>query len=164
MKQTLFFIIIVFSLNSCKSQRDVSRSVVAQTRGESLVTVNDTSKTHLETLLNSEVTRKEKTNTYKKETYLDSMGNMTKMIETLSFINLQVDFKSQLNQLKREDFKYSAATQTTDTTSTVVQEKEKETSDSRPIQGWDWLLVIVGIIAFAGYFIGGYDLYKKIIR
>ena len=147
MKQTLFFIIIVFSLISCKSQRDVSRRVDTQSRGESLVTVNDTSKTHLETLLNSEVTRKEKTNTYKKETYLDSMGNMTKMIETLSFINLQVDFKSQLDQLKREDFKYSATTLTTDTTSTVMEEKEKEKTDSRLIQGWEWGAIAFGIIA-----------------
>ena len=142
MKQTLFFIIIVFSLNSCKSQRDVSRRVDTQSRGESLVTVNDTSKTHLETLLNSEVTTSKETNSYKKETYLDSMGNVTKMIETLSFINLQVDFKSQLDQLKREDFKYSATTLTTDTTSTIVQEKEKETADSRLIQGWEWAVVI----------------------
>ena len=147
MKQTLFFIIIVFSLISCKSQRDVSRRVDTQSRGESLVTVNDTSKTHLETLLNSEVTTNKETNTYKKETYLDSMGNVTKMIETLSFINLQVDFKSQLDQLKREDFKYSATTLTTDTTSTVMEEKEKEKTDSRLIQGWEWGAIAFGIIA-----------------
>lgn len=152
MKQTLFFIIIVFSLISCKSQRDVSRSVVSQTRGESLVTVNDTSKTHLETLLNSEVTTNKETNTYKKETYLDSMGNVTKMIETLSFINLQVDFKSQLDQLKREDFKYSATTLTTDTASTVMEEQEKETTDSRFFQGWEFgltmLILIYGVAIF----------------
>ena len=147
MKQTLFFIIIVLSLFSCKSQRDVSRRVDTQSRGESLVTVNDTSKTHLETLLNSEVTTSKETNSYKKETYLDSMGNMTKMIETLSFINLQVDFKSQLDQLKREDFKYSATTLTTDTTSTVMEEKEKEKTDSRLIQGWEWGAIAFGIIA-----------------
>lgn len=145
MKQTLFFIIIVFSLISCKSQRDVSRRVDTQSRGESLVTVNDTSKTHLETLLNSEVTTSKETNRYKKETYLDSMGNVTKMIETLSFINLQVDFKSQLDQLKREDFKYSASILTTDTTSTVMEEKEKEKTDSRLIQGWEWAVVIFAI-------------------
>lgn len=164
MKHTLIFIMITLFMLSCKSHKDVSRSVVSQSRGESLVTVNDSSQTHRETSLKSEAITKEETNTYRKETDFDTLGNVTKVIETFNFINLQVDFKSQLDQIKREDFKYHAATLTTDTTSTVTEEKEKERTDSRLIQGWEWLLVIVGIIAFAGYFIGGYDLYKRIIR
>lgn len=143
-------------LPSCKSHRDVSRSVVAQTRGESLVTVSDSSRTHLETSLTQEKKTTEETSSYIKQTDFDTEGKITKVTETFNLINLQVDFNSQLDQIKREDFKYNSATQTTDTTSTIVQEKEKETTDSRLIQGAEWAIIIITVV---GIVIGLYMFY-----
>lgn len=151
----MFFSMLLL-LSSCKSHRDVSRSVVAQTRGESLATVNDSSRTHLETSLTQGKKTKEETSSYIKQTDFDTEGKITKVTETFNLINLQVDFNSQLDQIKREDFKYNSATQTTDTASTIVQEKEKETSDSRPIQGAEWAIIILTIVSVA---IGLYMLY-----
>lgn len=156
---TLFLttcLMFLFLLLSCKSHKDVSRSVVAQTRGESLATVNDSLRTHLETSLTQEKKTKEETSNYIKQTDFDTEGKITKVTETFNLINLQVDFKSQLDQLKREDFKYNSATQTTDTASTIVQEKEKETKDSRPIQGAEWAIIILTVV---GIVIGLYMFY-----
>ncbi len=116
--------------------------------------VNDSSRTHLETSLTQGKKTKEETSSYIKQTDFDTEGKITKVTETFNLINLQVDFNSQLDQIKREDFKYNSATQTTDTTSTIVQEKEKETIDSRPIQGWEWAVVI---------FIGSLVIYLTVI-
>lgn len=152
----LILVSMLLLLPSCKSHRDVSRSVVAQTRGESLVTVSDSSRTHLETSLTQEKKTTEETSSYIKQTDFDTEGKITKVTETFNLINLQVDFNSQLDQIKREDFKYNSATQTTDTTSTIVQEKEKETTDSRLIQGAEWAIIIITVV---GIVIGLYMFY-----
>lgn len=150
MKQTLSFFIIVLSLLSCKSHKDVSRSLVTETKGESFVTVSDTSVAHRETLHKADAEKQEDRLAYSKQTNFGDDNNVVSTTERVIIYTSNWKFNSQLDEIKREDLKYSAATLTIDTTSTVVQEKEKETADSRLIQGWEWLYVVVGAIIILG--------------
>jgi len=56
----------------------------------------------------------------------------------------KLDFKGQLDAIKREDFRYNATVAVSDTSSIVVDEKTKKKTDNRLIQGWEWLYVILG--------------------
>lgn len=141
---------------SCKSHRNVSRSAVNQTRTQSIITTTDSSTTHRETSLDSEAVKKEETNTYTIRTEFGPDNNVASITETWNNINLQIDFKSQLDEIKREDLKLIKITQTTDTASTVIKEVIDETTDGRLIQGWEWAIIILTI---AGIAVGLYALY-----
>ena len=142
-KNILFLFIIVFVLPSCKSHRDVSRSVVGETRAESLVTVNDSSKTHRETSLKSEATKLEERTEYSKRTEFGNDNNVVSTTERVVIYASNLKFNSQLDNLKRDDFKYNGSTQSTNTTDSQLNEDVKETSDSRPIQGKEWVWIIL---------------------
>lgn len=160
--RTIIYAAVVTSmLVSCKSHKDVLRRESTTTGGESLVTVVDTSKTHLETSLETDYKKQEETNTFVRETEFDTLGNVTKTVETLHFVNLQVDFASKLDQLKRDDFNIIGSAITTDSTHTTIDEQIKQGTDSRPIQGWEWALVSFGAIGFVAALIAFYSNYKS---
>ena len=145
MKQTLFFFIIVLSLLSCKSQRDVSRSSINQTRGESLVTVVDTTQTHLEASHKVDAAKQEDRMEYSKTTEFGNDNNVESITERYILLFSKLYFKGQLDAIKREDFRYNATVAVSDTTSIVVDEKTKEKTDNRLIQGWEWMFVMIGV-------------------
>ena len=144
MKHILIILAIFMLASSCKSHRDVSRSVVSQTRGESLVTVNDSSRTHLETSLKTDSEKQEDRLEYRKHTEFGADSNVVSTTESVIIYLSNFKFNSKLDQIKRDDFKYSAATHITDTMSTSLSEDIQETADSRLIQGWEWMFVMIG--------------------
>lgn len=146
MKKLTLIFISAFLLLSCKSHKDVSRNVVSERKVETYAITNDSSKTHRETLLDSEETIKEETNTFTRITEFGPDNNVASITETWNNINLQVDFKSRLNEIKREELTYRGATQIIDTTSQVINEVMKETKDSRPVQGVEWMWVMIAAI------------------
>lgn len=145
MKHILIILAIFMLASSCKSHRDVSRSVVSQTRGESLVTVNDSSRTQLETSLKTDGEKQEDRLEYRKHTEFGADSNVVSTTESVIIYLSNFKFNSKLDQIKRDDFKYSAATHITDTTSASLDEDIQETADSRLIQGWEWAVVIFAI-------------------
>lgn len=141
---TVIFVSVLFLLfSSCKSQKDVSRSVISQTRGESLVTINDSIKTHREALHDSETVAKEEVNSYTLHTVFAPDNNIVSTTETWSNINLKVDLRSRVNELKFEELSYASTIQTNDTTSLTLTERATEKRDSRPVQGVEWFIIIM---------------------
>ena len=146
---TLILASMLLLLFSCKSHKDVSRSVTNQTRGESLVTVNDSSKTHLETSLEKDLKKQEESNAYKREREYYSEGNLTKDTETYNNLKVDFDFQSRLNEITAGDFKYSGSTQSSNTSDNQLIEDIEESTDSRLIQGQEWAIIILTIVGVA---------------
>lgn len=140
----IIYAFLVFFLLSCKSQKDVSRSSINQTRGESLVSIVDTTQTHLEASHKVDAAKQEDRLEYSKTTEFGNDNNVESITERYILLFSKLDFKGQLDAIKREDFRYSATVAVSDTTSIVVDEKTKEKTDNRLIQGWEWLYVILG--------------------
>lgn len=157
----LILVSMLLLLFSCKSHRDVSRSVTNQTRGESLVTVNDSSKTHLETSLEKDLKKQEESNSYKREREYDSEGNLTKDTETYNNLKVDFDFQSRLNEISAGDFKYSGSTQSSNNSDSQLNEDIEESTDSRLIQGWEWAIVILTIVGVTVGLIGAYNNFKR---
>lgn len=145
MKQiSLYLSLMLLLLFSCKSHRDVSLRTIDNTRGESLVTTNDSLKTHLETSLKTEGDKQEDRVEYSKQTNFGDDNNVVSTTERIVIYASNFKFNRQLDQIKAADFKYSGSTQTSNTSDRQLNEDIKETSDSRLIQGWEWLYVIIG--------------------
>lgn len=140
----IIYTFLVFFLLSCKSQKDVSRSSINQTRGESLVSIVDTTQTHLEASHKVDAAKQEDRLEYSKTTEFGNDNNVESITERYILLFSKLDFKGQLDAIKREDFRYNATVAVSDTTSIVVDEKTKEKTDNRLIQGWEWLYVILG--------------------
>ena len=140
----IIYAFFVFFLLSCKSQKDVSRSSINQTRGESLVSIVDTTQTHLETSHKVDAAKQEDRLEYSKTTEFGNDNNVESITERYILLFSKLYFKGQLDAIKREDFRYNATVAVSDTTSIVVDEKTKEKTDNRLIQGWEWLYVILG--------------------
>lgn len=140
----IIYAFYVFFLLSCKSQKDVSRSSINQTRGESLVSIVDTTQTHLEASHKVDAAKQEGRLEYSKTTEFGNDNNVESITERYILLFSKLDFKAQLDAIKREDFRYNATVAVSDTTSIVVDEKTKEKTDNRLIQGWEWLYVILG--------------------
>ncbi len=140
----IIYAFLVFFLLSCKSQKDVSRSSINQTRGESLVSIVDTTQTHLEASHKVDAAKQEDRLEYSKTTEFGNDNNVESITERYILLFSKLDFKAQLDAIKREDFRYNATVAVSDTTSIVVDEKTKEKTDNRLIQGWEWLYVILG--------------------
>lgn len=150
MKQTtLYLSLMLLLLFSCKSHRDVSRSTTYDARGESLATMNDSLQTHLETSQKSEGSQQDDRFEYSRTTEFGNDSNVTSITETYIIINSRFDFNSQLDKIKREDFKYNAAVATSNTTSDEMDERVLEKKDNRPVQGAEWLAVIIGLAIVA---------------
>ena len=128
-------------LLSCKSHKDVSRNVVSEQKVETFTITTDSSMTHRETSLDSEATKREDTNTYTIRTEFDPNNNVVSITETWNNINLQVDFRSRLDEIKREDVKLINVTQTTDTASTVIKEVINETTETGRSSLYMWLII-----------------------
>ena len=136
---------LMLLLLSCKSQKDVSHTINSATRDESLVVIVDTTQTHLETSHNVDGTQQEDRVEYSKTTNYGSDNNVSSITERYIYLVSKLDFKSQWDTIKREDFRYTATVATSDTTSTVIDHQLIERSDGRLVQGWEWLYVIIGI-------------------
>lgn len=145
--KTYTFIIasMLLLLFSCKSHRDVSLRSIDNTRDESLVTVNDSLKTHLETSLKTDSEQQEDRVEYSKQTNFGTDSNVVSTTERIVIYVSNLKFNSQLDQIKTEDFKYNGSTQATNVADSQLTEDIKETSDSRLIQGWEWAIVIAAI-------------------
>lgn len=144
----IIYAFFVFFLLSCKSQKDVSRSSINQTRGESLVSIVDTMQTHLEASHKVDAAKQEDRLEYSKTTEFGNDNNVESITERYLLLFSKLDFKSQLEQIKREDFRYNATVSVIDTTSMVVDEQLSEVSDNRLVQGHEWLYIIIGVLIF----------------
>lgn len=130
-------------LFSCKSQKDVLRSLDSQSRGESLATVTDTSQIHLETSQELNIKGQKKDNSYQKETEFDKDGNISKITETYLNIKFDFDFTNQDELLKTDNFSITGTVKTSSDSDSRI--KDKSSSDSRLVQGWEWAIVLLSI-------------------
>lgn len=144
----IIYTFLVFFLLSCKSQKDVSRSSINQTRGESLVSIVDTTQTHLEASHKVDAAKQEDRMEYSKTTEFGNDNNVESITERYILLFSKLDFKAQLDAIKREDFRYNATVSVIDTTSMVVDEQLSEVSDNRLVQGHEWLYIIIGVLIF----------------
>jgi hypothetical protein len=137
---------IVFSLAGCKARKSVARSVVVESTVERVETTTDTSRITLKTELNIQTQEATQDNTFIRTTEFDSTGTVIRSIR-----EEWRDVRSaQLSVLDRqEDYLSITGTSTfvseRDSTVSTTIEISKTETDSRLIQGVEWLWIVIGI-------------------
>jgi len=132
-------------LAGCKSQKNISRTVDGQTRTERIESKKDTSRVEEQSQAHHSTQTNEQDNTYVRITEYDSTGTVIRRIQE----EWRDVGRSQLSLLDRSGHYISidgmsSVTLERDSSRSVVTENKEVTSDSRPVQGVEWLWVILG--------------------
>lgn len=142
------FIILIaclLILSGCKSRKEITRTVTDQTRIERTETAIDTSRTEISTQETLSRKADESEEVYTRTQHFDSLGNIRSIQETWRAIG-----RTELALRERSGSYISlngmgTVTSESDSSTVVTTEQVNSRVDSRPVQGIEWLWVIVGI-------------------
>jgi len=145
----LLFVCIII-LSGCKSRQEITRSVIDQTRLERTETAVDTSRMIGSTQETLSRETGESDEIYSRTQHFDSLGNIRTIQETWRRIGR---FELALRQGSGSYISLngmSSVTRDRDSTTVVTNERQDFQNDSRPVQGieWIWIIVGAGIIIF----------------
>lgn len=132
-------------LHGCKSRQEITRSVTDQTRIERRETEVDTSRTIVgdKDVVNRETEESE--DIYTRTQHYDTLGNLRTIQETWRSIGR---FELALRERSASYISINgmgAVTSESDRSTVVTSEQVKNSSDSRPVQGIEWMWVIAGV-------------------
>lgn len=138
------FACILISLG-CKSRKEVTRTVTDQKRIERTETAVDTSRavgSDQETLKRE---TSESEEIYSRTQHFDSLGNVRTIQEVWRRIGrIELDlFERSGSYLSLNGM--STVTSDQDSSTVVIDERQDLRTDSRPVQGFEWLWAIVGV-------------------
>lgn len=140
----------ILILFGCKSRQEITRSVTDQTRIERTETAVDTSRTIGSTQETLSRETGESEEIYSRTQHFDSLGNIRTIQETWWRIGR---FELALRQGSGSYLSLngmSTVTSDRDSTTVVTNERQDIRTDSRPVQGieWIWIIVGAGIVIF----------------
>lgn len=140
----------ILILFGCKSRQKITRSVTDQTRIERTETAVDTSRTIGSTQETLSRETGESEEIYSRTQHFDSLGNIRTIQETWWRIGR---FELALRQGSGSYLSLngmSTVTSDRDSTTVVTNERQDIRTDSRPVQGieWIWIIVGAGIVIF----------------
>lgn len=135
----------ILILSGCKSRREVTRMVTDQKRVQRTETAVDTSRTKINAQETFSSQADESEDIYTRTQHFDSLGNIRTIQETWRAIG-----RSKLALHERSGSYLSlngmgTVTSESDSSTVVSDEQVNSSVDSRPVQGIEWLWVIVGI-------------------
>lgn len=135
----------ILILSGCKSRQEITRSVTDQTRIERRETAVDTSRTIVsdKDVVNRETEESE--DIYTRTQHYDTLGNLRTIQETWRSIGR---FELALRERSASYISINgmgAITSEFDSSAVVTTEQVKNSSDSRPVQGIEWMWVIAGV-------------------
>ncbi len=135
----------ILILSGCKSRQEITRSVKDQTRIERTETAVDTSRTIVsdKEAVNRETEESE--DIYTRTQHYDTLGNLRTIQETWRSIGR---FELALRERSASYISINgmgAVTSESDRSTVVTSEQVKNSSDSRPVQGIEWMWVIAGV-------------------
>lgn len=135
----------ILILSGCKSRQEITRSVTDQTRIERTETAVDTSRTIVsdKDVVSRETGESEET--YSRTQHYDTLGNLRTIQETWRSIGR---FELALRERSASHISINgmgAITSEFDSSTVVTTEQVKNSSDSRPVQGIEWMWVIAGV-------------------
>lgn len=140
-----FILACILILYGCKSRQEITRSVTDQTRIERTETAVDTSRTIVSD--KEAVSREtgESEDIYTRTQHYDTLGNLRTIQETWRSIGR---FELALRERSASYISINgmgAITSEFDSSTVVTTEQVKNSSDSRPVQGIEWMWVIAGV-------------------
>ena len=150
----LFFVFVLCSLlfvlfSSCKTKRNISRTESSQAAIERVETKRDTSRTIIKTQENLDETVSISETTDRETIHLDSTGRVRTIIRE--------SVKKETGQRRTDRGQGSVVSITgksdsitsQETLNATSQEKQDIKTDSRPVQGaeWMWVILSIGTIA-----------------
>lgn len=141
---TFLLLACLLVLPGCKIRREVARVVTDQTRIERTETAVDTSRTVINAKETISSQADESEEIYTRTQHFDSLGNIRTIQETWRAIG-----RTELALHERSGSYLSlngmsAVTTERDSSLVTVVEREDHRADSRPVQGIEWIWVIVG--------------------
>jgi|JMBX01.1.fsa_nt_gb hypothetical protein len=148
------------SLNSCRAKKDIQRNEETTSRTERVERFVDTTRVTAVDEERSERSGSEVEHTFTRVTEFDSTGSIRKVSETWRDRQL-----SRLDTKERHARTVSIAGVSediivSDTSSTVVNEMVKVDTDSRPVQGIEWLWVVLSVALIASVVL--YIIYNRV--
>jgi hypothetical protein len=141
----VFLFACILILHGCKSRKEVTRAVTDQKRIERTETAVDTSRA----VGSSQETLKRETSEseeiYSRTQHFDSLGNVRTIQEVWRRIGrFELDlFERSGSYLSLNGM--STVTSDRDSSTVVTDERQDLRTDSRPVQGFEWLWAIVGV-------------------
>ena len=148
------------TLNSCRAKKSIQRTEETTSRTERVERSVDTTRVTAVDEERSERSGSEVEQTFTRVTEFDSTGSVRKVSETWRDRQL-----SRLDTKERHARVVSVAgvsedIAVSDTSSTVVNEMVKVDTDSRPVQGIEWLWVVLSIALIVAVIL--YLIYNKV--
>ena len=141
---TIILLASLLVLSGCKVRSEVARVVTDQTRVERTGAAVDTSRTIINAQETISSQADESEEIYTRTQHFDSLGNIRTIQETWRAIG-----RTELALHERSGSYLSlngmsAVTTERDSSLVTVVEREDHRADSRPVQGIEWIWVIVG--------------------
>lgn len=141
----IFFIFIPLIFFGCEAKKNIARSVDVQTVTSHTETVIDTTRVIAQSQLDIQEANHVETETYREIIGYDTLGRV------LSFVREYTASQTRQGWIHRGQGSVvslsglSTITTEKDTSSMIQTETVKQSSDSRPIKGVEWLFVVVGL-------------------
>lgn len=141
----IMLVVCVLLFSACKSRKEITRSVTEQKRTEQTETAIDTSHTVVsdKEVISREVGVSE--DIYSRTQHFDSLGNIRSIQEVWRRIGR---FELALHERSGSYLSLngmSTVTSDRDSSTMVIYEHENSSADTRPVQGEEWIWLIVGI-------------------
>ena len=154
------FLMCLFSLISCRAKKDTSRHESYAVESERIERRIDSIRTLEVVEERSDRSGSEVEQSFTRVTEFDSTGSIRKVSETWRD-RQQGSVASEERTERTLSLEGSKTIITTRDSSTVVkQEKTKTDTDSRPIQGSDWLWVILSVVLITAVIL--YIIYNRV--
>ena len=137
------FVCLLFQ-SSCKSHKEITRTVTDQTRVEQIETAIDTTRTLVNDQENVKRQSDESEEIYTRTKQYDSLGNIRTIQETWRAIG-----RTELALHERSGSYISlngmsTITAISDSSTLVINDQENSSTDTRPLQGTEWIWAIIG--------------------
>ena len=139
-------VLLGIGLNSCRAKKSLQRTEEIATRTEQVERSVDSSRVEQRETDRGENRRSEAERSYVRTTEYDSTGVVRRVSEEWRD-RRSADVAVRDNERQTVSITGSESTKTErDSSSTVVKEKSHIQADSRPVQGFEWVWVIVGLV------------------
>lgn len=153
-------VFMLLCLDACNSKRNVVRNTSGQSYTERIETSSDTSRTEETVIDSSKTTIDETVEEYIKTTEYDSTGIVRRVSE--EWRHRERNNVSTLHRQEQYVFVNESEKEvvTIDSTTVQTQETIKTTTDSRPVQGIEWIWIVLSVALVL--IVVGYIIYNKL--
>lgn len=141
----IFFIFISLIFFGCEAKKNIARSVDVQTVTSHTETVIDTTRVFEQSQNDVQEANRIESDTYREIVSFDTLGRIQSFVREYTALQTQQGriYKGQGQTVSLSGL--STITIEKDTSSMIQTETVKQSSDSRPIKGVEWLFVVVGL-------------------